>query len=84
MSVRSNGDRFTHVLVLMGTRPEAIKMFPVVHALRASERFRPVVITTGQHRDLVEPILELAGIVPDHDLEVGHPGLQRHILDVAV
>lgn len=69
------GDRTTHVLVLMGTRPEAIKMFPVVHALRASEWFSPVVITTGQHRDLVEPILELAGIVPDHDLEVGRPGL---------
>ena len=50
-------------------------MFPVVHALRASEWFSPVVITTGQHRDLVEPILELAGIVPDHDLEVGRPGL---------
>jgi UDP-N-acetylglucosamine 2-epimerase (non-hydrolysing) len=68
-------DGTTHVLCLMGTRPEAIKMFPVVHALRASEWFSPIVITTGQHRDLVEPILELAGIVPDHDLEVGRPGL---------
>jgi UDP-N-acetylglucosamine 2-epimerase (non-hydrolysing) len=64
-----------HVLCLMGTRPEAIKMFPVVHALRSSARYEPVVITTGQHRDLVAPILELAGIEPDHDLEVGHPGL---------
>ena len=42
-------DGTSHVLCLMGTRPEAIKMFPVVHALRASEWFTPVVITTGQH-----------------------------------
>jgi len=72
---KTGGDGFTHVLVLIGTRPEAIKMFPLVHALRASERFEPVVITTGQHADLVRPILELAGIEPDYDLMVGHADL---------
>ena len=71
----NRSDGYSHVLVLMGTRPEAIKMFPLVHALRASERFEPVVITTGQHRDLVAPILELAGIEPDYDLMVGHADL---------
>jgi UDP-N-acetylglucosamine 2-epimerase (non-hydrolysing) len=50
-------------------------MVPLVLALRASANFHPVVITTGQHRDLVRPILELAEIEPDIDLEVGHPGL---------
>jgi len=70
-----DGARRTHVLVLMGTRPEAIKMFPLVHALAASERSEPVVITTGQHADLVRPILELAGIEPDYDLMVGHADL---------
>jgi UDP-N-acetylglucosamine 2-epimerase (non-hydrolysing) len=50
-------------------------MFPIVHALERSDYFRPVVVTTGQHADLVAPILELAGIEPDVDLEVGHPGL---------
>jgi UDP-N-acetylglucosamine 2-epimerase (non-hydrolysing) len=78
------GDGTTRVLCLMGTRPEAIKMFPVVHALRASEWFTPVVIITGQHRDLVEPILELAGIVPDDDLEVGRPGLTLNDLIATV
>lgn len=68
-------DGFGHVLVLIGTRPEAIKMFPLVHALQASEQFEPVVITTGQHADLVQPILELAGIEPDYDLMVGHADL---------
>ncbi len=75
MSERAGGGQLSHVLVLIGTRPEAIKMFPVVLALRRSSRFDPVVITTGQHQDLVRPILELAGIVPDVDLGVGHPGL---------
>ena len=65
----------SNVLVLIGTRPEAIKMFPVVHALRNSHWFVPVVVTTGQHRDLVAPILELASIEPDFDLDVGRPGL---------
>ena len=64
-----------NVLCLIGTRPEAIKMLPVVLALRASANFDPIVVTTGQHRDLVDPILALADITPDFDLEVGRPGL---------
>ncbi len=64
-----------NVLCLIGTRPEAIKMLPVVLALRASASFDPVVVTTGQHEDLVDPILALAEITPDFDLEVGRPGL---------
>ncbi|HXY85552.1 MAG TPA: UDP-N-acetylglucosamine 2-epimerase (non-hydrolyzing) [Gaiellaceae bacterium] len=65
----------SNVIVLMGTRPEAIKMFPVVQALERSTRFAPIVVTTGQHHDLVRPILELANVEPDFDLGVGHPGL---------
>src|SRR4029077_7788661 len=60
-------EREVSILMLIGTRPEAIKMLPVVLALRASEWFEPVVVTTGQHRDLVDPILELGGVVPDAD-----------------
>ncbi len=73
-----------HVLVLIGTRPEAIKMFPVVHALERNSRLSPIVVTTGQHRDLVAPILELAGIEPDHDLDVGRPGLTLNELVTSV
>jgi UDP-N-acetylglucosamine 2-epimerase (non-hydrolysing) len=65
----------SNILVLVGTRPEAIKMFPVVHALRRSTWFAPVLVTTGQHHDLVKPILDLAGLEPDVDLGVGHPKL---------
>ena len=59
-------------------------MFPVVHALRRSEWFAPIVVTTGQHRDLVAPILELAAIEPDHDLDVGRPGLTLNELVTSV
>ncbi len=75
MAGTSSDDRRTNVLVLVGTRPEAIKMFPVVLALERSTWFAPVVVTTGQHRDLVAPILDLAGIEPALDLDVGRPGL---------
>ena len=63
------------VLCLIGTRPEAIKMVPVVLALRASANFVPVVVTTGQHTDLVDPVLALADLTSDFDLGVGRPGL---------
>ena len=79
MTDAASGQR-SNVLVLIGTRPEAIKMFPVVHALQRSTWFAPVVVTTGQHRDLVQPILDLAGIVPDFDLDVGQPGLTLNAL----
>jgi hypothetical protein len=65
----------SNILVLVGTRPEAIKMFPVVLALQRSTWFAPVLVTTGQHPDLVRPILDLAEIEPDVDLAVGQPKL---------
>ncbi|HEY7207323.1 MAG TPA: UDP-N-acetylglucosamine 2-epimerase (non-hydrolyzing) [Gaiellaceae bacterium] len=70
-----DGGRVSNVLVVVGTRPEAIKMLPVVMALRRSSWFAPLVVTTGQHRDLVDPILALEEIEPATDLGVGHPGL---------
>ncbi|GLW52056.1 non-hydrolyzing UDP-N-acetylglucosamine 2-epimerase [Kitasatospora phosalacinea] len=68
-------DRRTRVLVAVGTRPEAIKMVPVIRALRASTRLRPLVVSTGQHRELLAEVFDLAGIRPDVDLAVGEPGL---------
>ncbi|MBI4878265.1 MAG: UDP-N-acetylglucosamine 2-epimerase (non-hydrolyzing) [Planctomycetes bacterium] len=63
------------VLSLIGTRPEAIKLAPVLRALEARPgRFRSFVALTGQHRELVEPFVRLFAIRPDHDLEVGRNG----------
>ncbi len=62
------------VLVVVGTRPEAIKLLPVIQALRDSDTLAPVVISTGQHREMVDGVLGLDRIVPDVELGVGGPG----------
>ena len=58
------------VLVVFGTRPEAIKMFPVVHAMRALGAVETRVVVTAQHREMLDQVLEIARIVPDVDLDV--------------
>jgi UDP-N-acetylglucosamine 2-epimerase (non-hydrolysing) len=61
------------VALVFGTRPEAIKLFPVIHALRAREDVETRVIVTAQHRGLLDQVLEIAGIKPDIDLDVMTP-----------
>jgi UDP-N-acetylglucosamine 2-epimerase (non-hydrolysing) len=58
------------VAVVFGTRPDAIKMAPVVHALANDARFTCIPIATGQHREMLDEVLALFGITPEHDLEV--------------
>lgn len=65
-----NGSRLA-VPVVVGTRPEAIKLIPVIRALRECEDYEPIVVSTGQHNRMVEYIFELAGIAPDVDLWAG-------------
>jgi UDP-N-acetylglucosamine 2-epimerase (non-hydrolysing) len=62
------------VAVVVGTRPEAIKLAPVVLALRQSHELAPVVISTGQHRTMLDQALEVFGIAPDIDLGLMAPG----------
>ncbi len=62
------------ILVVFGTRPEAIKLFPVVRALEADPRFTPVVCVSAQHRQMLDQVLDIAGIVPDYDLNLMQPG----------
>ena len=61
------------ILLVFGTRPEAIKMFPVIHALKADPRFRVVTCVSAQHRGMLDQVLEIAGIVPEHDLDLMRP-----------
>jgi UDP-N-acetylglucosamine 2-epimerase (non-hydrolysing) len=56
------------VLVVMGTRPEVIKLAPVVLRLQEDPHFDPVVCSTGQHRELLDQALDVFGLVPDVDL----------------
>ena len=62
------------VLVVFGTRPEAIKLFPVVQALEANGGLAVRTCVTAQHRGLLDQVLEIAGIAPDIDLDVMTPG----------
>ena len=72
------------ILVVFGTRPEAIKLFPVVAALRADPRFVPVVCVSAQHRQMLDQVLEIAGIVPDHDLDLMRPDQSLDSLTAAL
>lgn len=58
------------VLVLFGTRPEVIKLAPVVRELRNNHSFQSIAVSSGQHADLIKPFVELFGIKIDHDLQI--------------
>jgi len=66
-------DQPAKILVIFGTRPEAIKLFTVVEALKQDPRFEPVVCVSAQHRAMLDQVLEIAGITPDHDLDLMRP-----------
>ncbi len=62
-----------NIAVFMGTRPEGIKMAPVVRELQRAEGLRPVVVSTGQHREMLDQVVEIFSLTVDHDLEVMQP-----------
>ena len=71
----------SNVAVVVGTRPEVIKMAPLVAALRASTMFSPVLVSTGQHREMLDQALRVFGLRPDVDLELMAP--QQTLSDLA-
>ncbi|PMJ37483.1 UDP-N-acetylglucosamine 2-epimerase [Vibrio cyclitrophicus] len=62
------------ILTVFGTRPEAIKMAPLVHALAADDRFEAKCCVTAQHREMLDQVLELFEITPDYDLNLMKAG----------
>ena len=58
------------ILVVFGTRPEAIKMAPLVHALKQEIAFEPIVCVTAQHRHMLDQVLTIFDIRPDIDLDL--------------
>ncbi|QYH19408.1 UDP-N-acetylglucosamine 2-epimerase (non-hydrolyzing) [Corynebacterium aquatimens] len=58
------------ILAVYGTRPEAIKLAPVIRALRADDRFDTTVVSTGQHREMLRQVVGRFGIEPDFDLDL--------------
>jgi len=67
------------ILVVFGTRPEAIKLFPLVHALRRTDADVRVCVT-GQHREMLDQVLEIARITPEHDLDLMLPNQSLDML----
>jgi UDP-N-acetylglucosamine 2-epimerase (non-hydrolysing) len=61
-------------LSVFGTRPEAIKMAPLIKALEREAQFDSRVCVTGQHREMLDQVLDLFEITPDHDLDIMKPG----------
>lgn len=62
------------IAIIAGTRPECIKMAPVYFALRRSKTLRPVFVSTGQHRQMLDQTLGVFGITPEYDLNLMQPG----------
>ena len=58
------------VMMVFGTRPEAIKMAPLVLKLKADERFDEVTVVTAQHREMLDQVLEIFNIKPDYDFNI--------------
>src|SRR6478672_10096925 len=75
--------RHTTVLVVLGTRPEAIKLAPVISELRRHRDVTTRVCVTGQHREMVQPILELFDVRPDVDLALMTPDQRLSSLTAA-
>jgi len=73
------------VAVVFGTRPEAIKMAPVIAALRRhAAAIETRVVVTAQHRSMLDQVLEVFGVVPDHDLDIMQPGHSLSTITVRV
>ena len=62
------------VIVAFGTRPEAIKMAPVIMALQNEVAFEVKTVVTGQHREMLDQVLDLFQLIPDYDLKIMAPG----------
>lgn len=58
------------IMLVFGTRPEAIKMCPVVKALENSKKFEVVVCVTGQHREMLKQVLDVFEVIPDYNLDI--------------
>ena len=69
------------VLSVFGTRPEAIKMAPLVKALAGDVYFESKVCVTAQHREMLDQVLDLFEITPDYDLDLMKPG--QDLYDIA-
>ena len=72
------------IMILFGTRPEAIKMAPLVIALKQDPRFQTLVTLTAQHREMLDQVLALFAITADYDLNLMKPGQTLSYLTASI
>jgi UDP-N-acetylglucosamine 2-epimerase (non-hydrolysing) len=72
------------VLVVFGTRPEAIKMAPVIRELKQVQDIETQVLVTAQHREMLDQVLHLFAIEPDHDLDLMREGQDLYSITTGV
>ena len=72
------------VLLVFGTRPEAIKMCPLVRELQSREKFSTIVCVTGQHKQMLKSVLEAFDVTPDYDLNIMKPSQTLFDVTIAV
>jgi UDP-N-acetylglucosamine 2-epimerase len=68
------GDRPRRIMLVFGTRPEAIKMAPVIRRMARDPNLVPAICVTAQHREMLDQVLTLFGVRPDHDLDTMQSG----------
>lgn len=59
-----------NIMTVYGTRPEAIKIAPIIKALQGADLFEPLIVSTGQHREMLDQVNNLFGIIPHHSLDI--------------
>ncbi len=71
----TNGEAMRkRIVVTVGTRPEVVKMAPLVHCLKERDEFETILVSTAQHRQMLDQTLEVFGLAPEHDLNIMQPG----------
>lgn len=70
------------VMSVFGTRPEAIKMCPLVNQLKANSKIDSIVCVTGQHREMLDSVLKVFNVVPDYDLSIMKKG--QSLFDITI
>jgi UDP-N-acetylglucosamine 2-epimerase (non-hydrolysing) len=72
-----------NVMVIFETRPEAIKLFRVINALKAHKKLVCEVLVNAQHREMLDQVLSISGITPHYDLDIMQPGQSLDALRLA-
>ncbi|RZH89972.1 UDP-N-acetylglucosamine 2-epimerase (non-hydrolyzing), partial [Staphylococcus aureus] len=62
------------IMTVFGTRPEAVKMAPLIQALKHDDALEPIVVVTAQHREMLDSVLTSFHITPDYDLDIMKQG----------